>query len=72
MNLLDIDLIEQAAALLDTDAFEIRMSHNVDHRNPDWKGEPEAKAAHDMARSTAGRLFALAKIERSKLGASHG
>jgi hypothetical protein len=61
-----IELIEHAAFLLDNEALGLRMAHNLDHRNPDWKGEADAKAAHDDMKNTATRLYALANcMQRS-------
>lgn len=56
----DHQLLAHAADLLDADALELRKSHNVNHLNPEWQNEPEAKAAHDDCRATATRLLDLA------------
>lgn len=55
----DRELIESAAAQLDTLALEIRLCHNLDPLAPTWQDEAAAKASHDLAKDTATGLYAL-------------
>jgi len=57
----DAALLEHAADLLEIDATSLRECHNADPQKPDWKDEPDARAAHDDALATAIRLRMLAK-----------
>lgn len=66
-NLEDIELLEHAAALLDAEALSLRECHNLNHTNPDWNGEPEAKEAHDDCKNTSTRLYALADRMKAAL-----
>ena len=50
-----------AADLLEADAKSWRECCNADPKNPDWKDEPDARAAHDDALCTALELRLLAK-----------
>ncbi|MFA6310637.1 MAG: hypothetical protein WCV99_13455 [Sterolibacterium sp.] len=61
MTTTDADLLQHAADLLVIDATSLRECHNVDPQHPDWKDEPDARAAHDDALCTAIRLRMLAK-----------
>lgn len=61
----NIELIEHAAFLLDNEALTLRERHNLDHRNPDWQSEAEAKAEHDDMKNTATKLYALATSMRA-------
>jgi hypothetical protein len=62
----DVDLIEQAAALLDSEALALRLSHTVGG-DGDWAGEEAAKAAHDEFKNTSVKLYDLAeRIQKEK------
>ena len=50
-----------AADLIEADARSLRECGNVDPQRPDWKDEPDARAAHDDALCTALELRLLAK-----------
>lgn len=63
MSPADRELIESAAALLDTHALDIRHAHNIDFLAPTWEGEAAAKRYHDLAKATADGLYAL--LDRS-------
>jgi hypothetical protein len=65
---LDIDLLQHAAALLDSEALSLRECHNVNHLSPDWKDEAVAKAAHDDMKNTSTRLYELADRMASHKG----
>ena len=53
--------LQHAADLLEADAKSWRECCNADPQNPDWKGEPDAHAAHDDALCTALELRLLAR-----------
>ena len=55
----DISTINQAAALLESVALDIRHSHNVDFMAPTWEGEATARADHDKFKATADALNAI-------------
>lgn len=57
----DMATLKHAAELLEADARDLRECHNLDPQRPDWKDEPDARAAHDDALCTAIRLRTLAK-----------
>lgn len=64
----DIETIERAATILEGNALDLRVTHNVDYRNPDWKGEDNARILHDQARHHAQRLLELARRMRADPG----
>lgn len=56
----DVALLRRAAELIEADATDLRRCHNVNPQQPDWNGEPEARAAHDEALGIAVGLHMLA------------
>ncbi len=62
----DIELLERAASLLDSEALHMRHRHFVDHVIRDWKGETEAQRVHDEMKDTATRLYEMANRLETK------
>lgn len=56
----DIDILDNAATLLDSTAAYLRSAHKVDPEHPDWQGNDYAKGLHDQARQASEALYVLA------------
>lgn len=56
-----INLLENAAALLDGEAMALRLAHTSGPDFNDWTGEEQAKREHDDMKSTSEQLYALAQ-----------
>jgi len=56
----DIDLVENAAAILDGEALALRVCSTLPPEHNDWSGEEEARRIHDSWKQTVAQLYALA------------
>lgn len=64
----DIEIIREAAAMLDGEAMAMRQSHCRPPDHTDWTGDPIAKQAHDEMVALVGKLYDVA--ERMEKGAA--
>ena len=56
----DIELVEIAAAQLDTDALSLRYANTVPPRHTDWKGDTRARDEFQALKQRSRELYILA------------
>ena len=62
----DIDLIENAAAIIDGNALALRISSTIPPFHLDWRGEDGDKAEYDNMKQTIAGLYALVDRMRER------